>query len=228
MQTLHLRFRDLRAISLGKSPSRWRTRSMHPASTWKGASPLPNLPRPTLAVGLPAETSRPQPDQAPLGRGGLLLAGAFRAPRICGAGGPDARRVCPGQTACDLARYPARQEAGDIEPSHRQALPSEARWAASDGRPYLRRPRWCHWAPCYGVQAGRNMTVSQKRSGSGTSCSETADTHPRGKSVSCTLRRKKAGKGLLPSCTGMPCFVTRQSRIAPAPGAGDYRRPRGG
>jgi len=52
MQTLHLRFRDLRAILLGVPPSRWPTPSMQGASTWKGALPLPNLPKPTFAVGL--------------------------------------------------------------------------------------------------------------------------------------------------------------------------------
>jgi hypothetical protein len=52
MQTLHLRFRDLRAILLGVPPSRWPTPSMRGASTWKGAPPLPNLPKPTCAVGL--------------------------------------------------------------------------------------------------------------------------------------------------------------------------------
>ena len=52
MQTLHLRFRDLRAIFLGVPPSRWPTPSMRGASTWKGAPPLPNLPKPTCAVGL--------------------------------------------------------------------------------------------------------------------------------------------------------------------------------
>lgn len=52
MQTLHLRFRDLRAILLGVPPSRWPTPSMRGASTWKGALPLPNLPKPTCAVGL--------------------------------------------------------------------------------------------------------------------------------------------------------------------------------
>ena len=56
MQTLHsLRsFRDLRAILLGVPPSRWPTPSMQHASTWKGAPPLPNLPKPTCAVGLRA------------------------------------------------------------------------------------------------------------------------------------------------------------------------------
>ncbi len=58
MQTLHLRFRDLRAILFGVPPSRWPTPSMRRASTWKGAPPLPNLPKPTFAVGLrPAVTA---------------------------------------------------------------------------------------------------------------------------------------------------------------------------
>ena len=52
MQTLHLRFRDLRAILLGVPPSRWPTPSMRDASTWKGTLPLPNLPKPTCALGL--------------------------------------------------------------------------------------------------------------------------------------------------------------------------------
>ena len=52
MQTLHLRFRDLRAILLGVPPSRWPTPSMRRASTWKGALPLPNLPKLTCTVGL--------------------------------------------------------------------------------------------------------------------------------------------------------------------------------
>jgi hypothetical protein len=72
MQTLHLRSRDLRAILLGETPSRWPTPSLRTAATWKGALPLPRLasarsaaklspgefprsclthPRPTLAVG---------------------------------------------------------------------------------------------------------------------------------------------------------------------------------
>ncbi len=64
MQTLHLRFRDLRAILLGETPSRWPTPSMRGASTWKGALPLPNLPKPTCAVGL-----RPAAPAALIGTG---------------------------------------------------------------------------------------------------------------------------------------------------------------
>ena len=54
MQTFHsLRsLRDLRAILLGVPPSRWPTPSMRLASTSKGALPLPNLPKPTCAIGL--------------------------------------------------------------------------------------------------------------------------------------------------------------------------------
>ena len=47
MQTL----RDLRAGSSGQSPGRRPPPSMRGASTWKGAPPLPNHPRPTSAVG---------------------------------------------------------------------------------------------------------------------------------------------------------------------------------
>ena len=74
MQTLHLRFRDLRAILLGVPPSRWPTPSMRRASTWKGAPPLPNLPKPTYAVGLrPAVTAAligagPESGAVPRGR----------------------------------------------------------------------------------------------------------------------------------------------------------------
>lgn len=64
MQTLHLRFRDLRAILLGVPPSRWPTPSMRRASTWKGALPLPNLPKPTFSVGL-----RPAASVALIGTG---------------------------------------------------------------------------------------------------------------------------------------------------------------
>ncbi len=85
MQTLHLRFRDLRAILLGVPPSRWPTPSMRRASTWKSALPLPclgsarsaakrspgafpgsclTLPKPTCAVG-----SRPAVPVALIGTG---------------------------------------------------------------------------------------------------------------------------------------------------------------
>jgi hypothetical protein len=55
MQTLRLPavvLRDLRAISSGFHPSRRPTPSPPAAAIWKGTRPLPNHPRPTLAVGL--------------------------------------------------------------------------------------------------------------------------------------------------------------------------------
>ena len=58
MQTLHsLRsLLDLRAIFLGRSPSRWPTRSMQAASKWETLYALPNPLRPSLAwLGLRAD-----------------------------------------------------------------------------------------------------------------------------------------------------------------------------
>ena len=54
MQTLHRlrRFRDLRAVSWGAWPPADGVPVRCVASEWKGALPLPNLPKPTRAVGL--------------------------------------------------------------------------------------------------------------------------------------------------------------------------------
>ena len=54
MQTLHRlrRFRDLRAVSSGAWPPADGVPVRCAASEWKGALPLPNLPKPTCAVGL--------------------------------------------------------------------------------------------------------------------------------------------------------------------------------
>ena len=51
MQTLHRlrRFRDLRAVSSGAEPPADGVPIRCVASEWKGALPLPNLPRPSLA-----------------------------------------------------------------------------------------------------------------------------------------------------------------------------------
>ena len=53
MQTLHRlrRFRDLRAVSSGAWPPADSVPVRCAASKWKGALPLPNLPKPTFAVG---------------------------------------------------------------------------------------------------------------------------------------------------------------------------------
>ena len=133
MQTLHLRFRDLRAISSGQSPSRWQTPSMRSASTWKGALPLPNHPRPTLAVGSRPAGSRQHLAHCPTMGTGLTLASPLREVRAVGPNGAATNRVCPRQTASDLFPYPAPHEAGDLGADHWQARASESQRLASDG-----------------------------------------------------------------------------------------------
>ena len=66
MQTLHRlrRFRDLRAVSSGAWPPAASVPVRCAASKWKGALPLPNLPKPTFAVG-----SRPAVAVALIGTG---------------------------------------------------------------------------------------------------------------------------------------------------------------
>jgi hypothetical protein len=66
MQTLHRlrRFRDLRAVSPGAWPPADGVPVRCVASEWKGALPLPNLPKPTCPVG-----SRPAGPVAFVGTG---------------------------------------------------------------------------------------------------------------------------------------------------------------
>ena len=141
MQTLHLRFRDLRAISSGETPSRWPSPSLRSASTWKGAPPLPNHPSPTSAVGLPPARSRQRLARCPTVGAGLSLASPLRVAWIVGPAGADPRRVCPRQTASDLSPYPAPHEAGDLGADHWQARASESRWLASSGLSFPLAPR---------------------------------------------------------------------------------------
>ena len=122
MQTLHLRFRDLRAILLGVPPSRWPTPSMRAASTWKGALPLPNLPKPTCAVGLrPAVTAAligtgPESGAVPRGRQ-RQRAIRFRA-SLVGDALPDrvCRAVLVRQTVAHPGDGPARHRQHDRPP----------------------------------------------------------------------------------------------------------------
>ena len=75
MQTLHRlrRFRDLRAVSSGAWPPADGVPVRCAASEWKGAPPLPNLPKPTFAVGLrpavPAAHLGTGPERGPVPRG---------------------------------------------------------------------------------------------------------------------------------------------------------------
>jgi len=148
MQTLHLRFRDLRAISLRLRPSRWPTPSMPRASTWKGALPLPNLPRPTLAVGAHPEPSHQRLDRCPTVGAGLTMVSLFREPRVVGPDGANTRQVCWSQTAENNPHPAAHQEAGQVVDCSLQARVSVVQWTASNGlsfplqpRRYLRAPR---------------------------------------------------------------------------------------
>ena len=168
MQTLHLRFRALRAISLRQGLSRWRTPSMPTASIWKAASPLPNHPRPTRTVGAasdamragmkgsPGLSSSPWPTSAVGSRpaisrqrlarcstveAGLPLASSLREVCVIGPDGADTNRVCPRQTASDLSPYPAPHKAGDMGADHWQARASESRWLASGGLSFPLVPR---------------------------------------------------------------------------------------
>lgn len=157
MQTLHLRFRALRAISPGQSPSRWQTPSMRSASKWETASPLPNPLGPTLAVGAHPEPSHQRLDRCPMVGAGLPLASPFREARIVGPDGADPRRVCPRQTACHLSPYPAPHEAGDLGADDRQARASTTLRAFSPRLSFPRRP-----ARQIGVPVGTSGTGGQK------------------------------------------------------------------
>lgn len=133
MQTLHLLFRDLRAILLGGTPGRWPSPSLRTAATWKGALPLPNHPCPTLAVGSRPATSRQRLARCPTVGAGLPLASPLREVRVVRPDGADTNRVCSRQTASDLSPYPAPHEAGDLGADHWQARASESRWLALSG-----------------------------------------------------------------------------------------------
>ena len=141
MQTLHLRFRDLRAISLGPRPDRWSSPSIRAVSTWKGAPPLPNHPSPTSAVGSRPARSRQRLARCPTVGAGLPLASPLREVHVVGPDGADTNRVCPRQTASDLSPYPAPHEAGDLGADHWQARASEVRCTPSGGPSFPLSPR---------------------------------------------------------------------------------------
>ncbi len=133
MQTLHLRFRDLRAISLRQGLSRWRTPSDAMRAGMKGPPGLSNSPEPTLAVGSHPAMSRQCLARCPTMGAGLPLASPLREVSRTGADAPSRYRVCPRQSARDLSPYPAPHEAGDLGTDHWQARASEVRCAPSAG-----------------------------------------------------------------------------------------------
>ena len=76
MQTLHRlrRFRDLRAVSSGAKPPADGVPVRCAASEWKGALPLPNLPKPSLArlgsrPAVPATLAGTGPESGAVPRG---------------------------------------------------------------------------------------------------------------------------------------------------------------
>ena len=141
MQTLHLRFRDLRAISLRQSLSRWRTPSDARRAGMGGAFALPSPPEPTSAVGSRPATSRQRLARCPTVGAGLPLASPLREVSRPGADAPSRYLVCPRQTASDLSPYPAPHEAGDLGADHWQARASESQRLASGGLSFPLVPR---------------------------------------------------------------------------------------
>ena len=153
MQTLHLWLRDLRAIILGDTPSRWPTPSMLRASTWKTASPLPNPLGPTLAVGSRPVTSHQQFARCPTVGAGLPLALMFREPRVVGPTSSNTRLVCWSQTARHLPPYPAPHGTGDLRAGDGQARASTTLRAVSPGLSFPLRPQR------YGARAYEEKTA---------------------------------------------------------------------
>ncbi len=141
MQTLHLRYRDLRAILLGGTPTRWLTPSMPQASTWETASPLPNPLGPTLAVGAHPKTSHQRLDRCPIVGACLTMVSLFREPRVCGAITPDTRLVCWSQTAENTPYPAAPQMAGQGMGYSLQAPFSEVLRTPSNGLYFSLRPQ---------------------------------------------------------------------------------------
>ncbi len=133
MQTLHLRLRALRAISLRRGLNRWRTPSDATRAGMKGPPGLSNSPGPTLAVGSRPARLHQRVARCPTMGAGLPLASPLREVRTVGPGGADTNRVCPRQTASDLPPYSAPYEAGNLGADHWQARASESQRLASGG-----------------------------------------------------------------------------------------------
>ena len=141
MQTLHLRFRALRAISLRHGLSRWRTPSDAVRAGMKGPPGLSNSPEPTSAVGSRPAMSRQHRARCPTVGAGLPLASPLREVRMVGPDGADTNLVCPRQTASELSPDPAPHEAGDLGTVHWQARASESQRLASGGPSFPLVPR---------------------------------------------------------------------------------------
>ena len=143
MQTLHLRFRALRAISLRQGLSRWRTPSDAMRAGMGAAFALPNPPEPTCAVGWRSAMRPPVGIPCPVVGAGVPGVPPLRAARKDSRGPVFPYRVCRWQTASELSPNPAPREAGDLGATHWQARASTASWAASCGLSFPLRPQRC-------------------------------------------------------------------------------------
>ena len=143
MQTLHLQFRALRAISLRQGLSRWRTPSDAIRAGMGAAFALPNPPEPTCAVGWRPASWHPNGILYPVAGAGLPRVPRLRAARIVGPLGADPCRVCRWQTANVFHKSPAHHKAGEIGGTRRQARASESQRLASGGLSFSWRPQRC-------------------------------------------------------------------------------------
>ena len=101
---------SLRAVSPGQSPRRQPPRPTSLRSLeWKGVSPLPNLPRPTYAIGWRTKLTRRQCDRGTLSVPGLLAVLSAQKRRTGGPYGPVPRSVCRAalvrQTALSIPHF---------------------------------------------------------------------------------------------------------------------------
>ncbi len=159
MQTLHLRFRALRAISLRQGLSRWRTPSDAMRAGMKGPPGLSNSPRPTCAVGWRPAIRPPVGIPCPVVGAGLPGVSRLRAARNDSRGPVFPYRVCRWQTASELSPYPAPHEAGDLGATHWLARASEV--ARSRARPSPGRSPRSSLTP----SAGLSFPLRPQRSG---------------------------------------------------------------
>ena len=141
MQTFHLRFRALRAISLRQGLSRWRTPSDAMRAGMGAAFALPNPPEPTCAVGWRPAMRHPDGILCPVAGAGLPGESRLRATRNDSRGPVLPCRVCRWQTASELSPYPAYHKAGDLGAIHWQARASEVLCTPSAGLSFPLRPQ---------------------------------------------------------------------------------------
>ncbi len=209
MQTLHLRFRALRAISLRQGLSRWRTPSDAMRAGMGGAFALPNPPEPTSAVGSRPAMSRQRLARYPTKGAGLPLASPLREVRAVGPDGADTNRVCPRQTASDLSPYPAPHEAGDLGADQWQARASESQRLTSGVLSFPLQPQRCERALRFGARASGEKTVAQSCGGLGSLISKTTVLRPTGRTKPFPKGTRR-GWASSPLCTNTSALVTSQ------------------